>query len=358
MQPLSPAYAEVVAEYRSNPLAQTLRVEVLSGKFENPLYVTIMSKHSFDDVIEMLPQAVESGHQLRVLTLNPSLAPAAIEAFARNLPEYRRTPWRAVHQVRDAAEQWRALKEKYPHFLQVKTYDSIPMFQGILVPDQIISIELIPYCVHKAERPGLIIGKDHAAYKRLEQAFDELWKDGVALVVPRVDDNTQYTQACMELRRYRDYELNVAVWFGALQLGLATVIAKTDLSQTILIQRIPSAFLAGLITLLGISAIISICYGKARYEELSAVTSSRFGYAYDWPKLSRTALQPFVFILAVLAFLPIANVFFAGVLLKWSGFRLATLVSSSLLAVLVAVVTGVMRIRMGKARRATPIPSK
>ena len=132
---------------------------------------------------------------------------------------------------------------------------------------------------------------------------------------------TQYTQAYRELRRYRDYELAAAGWFGALQLGLATVIWRDPLGMASLLGQstIAQCAFSVLIYLLGFSGVLSVCYGKSRYEQLVRAMRKRFGDAYEWPRLPRSSrrAQPFLWIVAVLALLPAVHVMLLGRALHW-----------------------------------------
>src|ERR1017187_3722020 len=90
----------LIPRHRRDAVSQGIWRDTISGKCPNALYVTIMSKNSFEDLLAWLPPNPPEAVRLRVLTLDPSLGRAAIEAFGRNLAEHKDAPWRAVNQVR------------------------------------------------------------------------------------------------------------------------------------------------------------------------------------------------------------------------------------------------------------------
>jgi hypothetical protein len=334
------AHSSLIARHRLDSVCQQVWLDTIAGRYEGALYVTIMSQCSFERLRKALPTEPASARPLRVLTLDPNLDRAAIEALGRHLVEHRNAPEGAVKQVREAALQWLALarESKYAAFLRLKSYNSSPTLQGILVPDQFVLVELLPYDTFKENRPAIFIRQtdDEENYSTFAKAFETLWAQSSPLVFGEsVDASSQYTQAYHELRRYRDFELAAAGWFAALQIGLATVVWRDPAGMVKVLGKsdIAQFLLPVLVYLLGFSGILSVCYSKSRYEQLVQAMLGRFPDAYEWPRLppSRKLAQPFFWIVGVLGFLPVVHVFLLGLALGWSTLVCALSVSSSLL---------------------------
>jgi hypothetical protein len=286
-----------------------------------------MSKCSFEDLQKALPTEPNGARPLRVLTLDPNLDRAAVEAVGRGLVEHRDTPHGAVRQVREAALQWLGLARdsRYAGFLRVNAYDSAPTLQGILVPDQFVLVELLPYDTFKENRPALFIRRtdDEKNFGVFAKAFEALWNQSSPLVLGEsVDVSSQYTQACHELRRYRDYELTAAGWFAALQIGLATVVWREPAKMAEVLGKngVVQFLLPTLIYILGLSGILSVCYTKGRYKQLDQAMSRRFPDAYHWARLpkSRVSIQPIFWIVGMLGLLPVVHVFILGFAFHWT----------------------------------------
>ena len=87
------------------------------------------------------------------------------------------------------------------------------------MPNEFVLVELLPYGLSTSERPALLIHKsdEEESFEVFAKAFEGVWAHAAPLLPgDAVDDNTLYSQSYMELRRYRDYELAAAGWFGAL----------------------------------------------------------------------------------------------------------------------------------------------
>jgi hypothetical protein len=322
-QPTPAPNSQIISRHREDLTARDLWMKVLSGHFEEALYVTAMSKDSLDEVARLLLAGSKTSHHLRVLTLDPNMDGSAIAAFAKNLSEHEQAPWKAKAQVRNAAEFWEGAQARHSSFLRLKSYASTPTMQGFCVRDDFILVEILPYEVATQERPALLIKKceNEELFKLFTQSFETLWNNGSTLTVRGVDENTQYTQAYTEFRRYRDYELTAAVWFGALQIGVATTISRLpDSVVKGLGQLVPQIFLAVIILVIGISGVVSVSYTKNRQDQLSQAMVDRFGSAFNWHGMQKARLlaTPYWWILAALMLLPVANTLFVRVCFGWT----------------------------------------
>jgi hypothetical protein len=164
-------------------------------------------------------------------------------------------------------------------------------------------------------------------------------------VVPPNDElsiNTLYTQWCTDLRRHRDYELTAAVWFSALQIGLATAAGRLPdpLTNALRVDITAKIIWALLVTLIGLSGVLAVAYTKERTRQLASFMNNGLGLGATRPLPKSTFVSPYLMVMTNLIFLPVANLLFGGVVLAWP--RCALCVTASLLfcLLLVAAVLG------------------
>ena len=138
------------------------------------LYVSIMSDHSF----EQFDRYLKPRTTVNVLTWMPSTA-LEIEGFAKHLRE----SGNKVEQVRGALRKWDARKdpknEHYHENITVRTYESSPTMQGVIVKDDWALIELILYDSRTVMRPALLLNNreesDREAFRLFSDRFRALW---------------------------------------------------------------------------------------------------------------------------------------------------------------------------------------
>jgi len=260
----------LIAKHRVDEFVKKLWSDTIAGVYGEAWYITTMSKCSFDKIGEALSERGGRAHTLRVLTLDPNLNRKALQG---------------------------------------------------LVTDVFVLVEILPYGTDKRDRPALYIRleDDKESYQTFAKAFKELWTASPELVIREsVDANTQYTQFATELRRYRDYELTAAGWFGALQIGLATVVWREPgwMLGILCANCLAQFVLAALIYILGFSGVFSVQYSKIRGRQLQQdVVNKRFPEALSG--LPPAKVTPYHWIVIVLGVLPVVHVCLLAFLLHW-----------------------------------------
>jgi hypothetical protein len=317
-----------IPAHRSDSESHEIWNQVINGDHPDALLVTIMSKESFKDIELALRNNPEQRRPFRVLTLDPAMNKHAIEAFGRHLSEHKSAPSEAIPQVRNAAIRWAALAKRFPGRMVVKTYNSAPTLHGILVENDVVLVELIPYDTPKGSRPAVLIRRadDKDNFDLFANAFKRLWENGKDIVAPvEVDDNTLYTQAYTELRRYRDYELTAATWFTALQIGLGVALSANTSTYQFVLKHNPALtqyVVGGVIWVLGAAGVSAVSYAKARYEQLRKAMECRFGAFYTWPTLPRGRLgwfiSPFSWIVFAMTMITAGQMFLVAKAFGWS----------------------------------------
>jgi len=148
------------------------------------LYVTIMSQAS----IKLMPKYLEQckrtpGTRLRVLTWHGDTPSQVVEAYRRHLGEASHDPKRALQQVRQARDDWRALEKEYKNILTVREYRSNPTMQGLIVSDRWAMVELLPYTTPPGERPALILNRkaEPELFSLFKNQWEKLWDDSADL---------------------------------------------------------------------------------------------------------------------------------------------------------------------------------
>ncbi len=128
-----------------------------------------------------------------------------------------------------------------------------------------------------------------------------------------VSKDTVYGEFYTEMRRYRDYQLNVATWYTAILLAiLSGVLAmKFGSTQSALFQLLSAnwivkVLIAGFATLIGISGIYSILYSSWRHDELRKYVDNHLEPNWKEFKPKKRRVTPRGFLLLTEALLVIA----------------------------------------------------
>jgi DNA-binding Xre family transcriptional regulator len=131
--------------HRSTPDVRRKYYEAALGSGRKVLYLTIMSSRSFKNLKTHLNPETE----LDVLTWNPTTADE-IRGFAKHLNEGDDK----IRQTQNALNEWDRLKNKN---IKVYSYESAPTMQGVLVREEWMLVELIPYSTIPDLRAALLL---------------------------------------------------------------------------------------------------------------------------------------------------------------------------------------------------------
>lgn len=157
--------------YRRRPVLRDQYYRAAFAGGDEVLYVTIMSRDSFKTVEKSLSPATH----LRVLTWNPA-SEEEIVGFSKHLKE----EGDKLLQTQEALEKWSRLEQQNPN-IEVRTYDSTPTMQGVIVHKKWAMIELMPYARVPSLRPALLLHYQERAERKPFQffadAFESLFSD-------------------------------------------------------------------------------------------------------------------------------------------------------------------------------------
>lgn len=144
---------------------------------ESVLYISIMSKNSFD----LVEKHLTVGTRLDVLTWMPS-STAEMLGFGKHektkFPKSAAEKKAKIAQVRGALKRWRDLAQD--HKMRLRAYASTPTLQGVIVRGQWALIELLPFDTPTEERPALLMRADQPqeleAFKFFSKRFERLFR--------------------------------------------------------------------------------------------------------------------------------------------------------------------------------------
>ena len=139
--------------------------------------LSIMSHHTMDDMRRRLERARETTTTVNVLTLDPELDLATVEALRIHLDEKHNKNAAAVaDQIKGAFDNWSSFVDEFP-LLHVGKYRSIPTLQGVLVKGEYMTIELLPFATSTTRRPGIYLTRaaDHELFDLFEGSFLAMW---------------------------------------------------------------------------------------------------------------------------------------------------------------------------------------
>jgi len=107
-----------------------------------------------------------------------------------------------------------------------------------------------------------------------------------------ISKNTIYSELCIEMRRHRDYQLEISKWYTTVLLAIigAILTIKFTYSESMLAKVISNIFwvkltIIGVVMVIGFSGIYSILYSHWRYTGIK-----EYVYKYlepEWRKLSK-----------------------------------------------------------------------
>jgi hypothetical protein len=155
--------------------------EASFGSGKEVIYLSIMSgKNTLAQMPERIRRAESSHTKVNVLTWDPQVGADVIGAFGNHLGEEATV----VEQTRVACATWRALAKK--HLGTIKkagVYRSSPTMQGLVVLDEWMAVEMIPYRTPPSERLSIFLSAslDAEIFSMFQEAFKRLLADSAAL---------------------------------------------------------------------------------------------------------------------------------------------------------------------------------
>jgi len=150
--------AVLIPNHRTSPAHSDYYVAAFASGQE-VLFVSVISQHSVKNMQPLLERAARTSTKVRVLTWDPEIPRDRVEAFRSHIHENDDKPDRTYLQIQDAAAAWRTYMSRFEGVLdlEVHTYQSSPVFQGVLVSNRWACIELVPYWTHTDDRPALLL---------------------------------------------------------------------------------------------------------------------------------------------------------------------------------------------------------
>lgn len=128
-----------------------------------------------------------------------------------------------------------------------------------------------------------------------------------------VSRDTVYSEMYAEMRRFRDYHLNVASWYTVILLAILTAVLtmKFGSGQPGIFQRLGTNLLVKIsilvfATLLGMSSCRSIRYASKRYDELRKYVDDHLEPLWKDFKPKRVKFTPQFFMLTTQILLVLA----------------------------------------------------
>jgi lambda repressor-like predicted transcriptional regulator len=158
---------------RTSRVREKFYIQAL-GSGRDAFFLSIMSLNSF----QVLDEYLSPDTRLNVLTWMPKTADE-IRGFGKHLHE----DDDKVEQTKNALIEWdKRVNQKdtvYRNNIRVRTYDSTPTLQGVIVKDKWALIEMIPYDTKPGFRPALLLRRDvdseHSAFEFFSDRFLAMW---------------------------------------------------------------------------------------------------------------------------------------------------------------------------------------
>lgn len=157
------------------------REEFLFNAIQQPnniLLITIMSKHTINEIKSMASEGKFKVKKLRVLTFKHREKNDAIsKSLSIHLNE---RPAEAVSlQVNSSLNEWKEFQKNNSNKIILREYDSIPTMQGFIVKDQYALIELLTFHSNPNERAAILAKKDKnpELFKLFSSSFEKLWRE-------------------------------------------------------------------------------------------------------------------------------------------------------------------------------------
>jgi hypothetical protein len=140
------------------------------------LFVTIMSKHTINEIKSLNLRGNLNVNELRVLTLKCSKKVDQIAEYLSN--HFDEKPVESVtSQISTALKEWKKLSEQHNTKVFVREYDSIPTMQGFIVEGQYALVELLTFHSQPNQRAAILAKKieNPELYELFSTAFENLW---------------------------------------------------------------------------------------------------------------------------------------------------------------------------------------
>ena len=142
------------------------------------LLLSIMSKHTLNDINELNAKKKLKTQQLRVLTFTPeSTTNEMYRSLSSHLNEYPVSNIR--QQIKNAWKGWKDLEKESKLKIKVRGYASIPTIQGILVENNYVMLEILTFHSQPDNRLGVLMTKKDCpkSFTLVSESFEALWKN-------------------------------------------------------------------------------------------------------------------------------------------------------------------------------------
>jgi hypothetical protein len=180
------------------------REEFLFNALQQPnriLFLTVMSKHTINEINSLDMEGKLKFKELRVLTLKPREKVDQIcEVLSFHLNE--KPPQNILLQINQAWLEWKLIQNKYPKRIILNSYDSIPSMQGFIVKDQYALVEMLTFHSNPDERAAILATKDknQEIFKLFSSSIEKLWSESLKKKKPLADK--QFKATAFSTRSY------------------------------------------------------------------------------------------------------------------------------------------------------------
>ncbi|MGD0567623.1 MAG: hypothetical protein ABSA78_04395 [Candidatus Sulfotelmatobacter sp.] len=146
------------------------------------VYLLTIKSRNVLSVIDKLLEDLPASVQLNVLTWDPGSpkdkSNAGIRALHRLTRDAPEDPEGFTSEVLAAPEGWTRRAKSRPN-IEVRLYESAPTMEGVLVKDKWVVVEVMPFGVPTADRPGLVLNadKEPESFAIFQKAFIDLWRN-------------------------------------------------------------------------------------------------------------------------------------------------------------------------------------
>ena len=140
------------------------------------LFVTIMSKHTINEIKFLKLHGNLKVNELRVLTLKCNAEDDHIAEYLSNHLDER--PAQNVRfQINTAINEWKQLSNDHNAKIFVRKYGSIPTMQGFIVEGEYALIELLTFHSQPNQRAAILAKKNEnpELYELFSTSFESLW---------------------------------------------------------------------------------------------------------------------------------------------------------------------------------------
>ena len=160
---------------------RNFRNEFLFDALRKPteiLFVTIMSKHTIQEIKTLDDDGNLKVKKLKVLTLKHcDEVDQVSESLSKHINE---SPVESITtQINAANNEWRSFSTKHRSKIEVREYESIPTMQGFVVKGEYALVELLTYHSQPNQRAAILAKKDKnpELFKLFSTSFEKLWRE-------------------------------------------------------------------------------------------------------------------------------------------------------------------------------------